>query len=102
MMTNEVESPAMLNVLLGAMQTMQLAASCPEILGNGRCLYPENTRSEWISSDIIKTLFSKQISPNFESSSLFHTLPTGLWGLHKISSRVCLSILPIRSSKSKV
>ena len=64
----------------------------------GMCFFPWKTRSEWISSETIRTPFSIQISAIFFKSSLVHTMPRGLWGLH---SRKILASLAFFSKSSK-
>ena len=73
--------PARLKVLLGAVQTIVLLANSSEIFANTVCLWPGMIKSKCISSDIIRRLFRKQISPTLASSSGVQTRPTGLWGL---------------------
>jgi len=100
-MVYEVDNPAMLKVLLGAMQTMAWRAASSETIHQGVWRYPLYIRSLWISSDTTMIRCRLQISAKASSSSLFQTIPPGLWGLQRISIVVCSSIMVSRSSKSK-
>ena len=77
-MTDEVERPARLNVLLGAINVTVFSAIFSESDAIGVWVNPGSTRSQCISSEMIRILFFRQISARLLSSSGVHTLPTGL------------------------
>ena len=79
-------SPARLNVLEGAVQTMQLPSD-PSGMTVASTVWqkPGMVRSLWISSEQMKTPWSQHICATRESSSADQTRPTGLCGLHRMS-----------------
>ncbi len=67
-MTDDVERPARLNVLLGAMHVTVMSATSSEIVASGVWVKPGRMRSQWISSERISILFSRHISARIFSS----------------------------------
>ena len=82
----DIPIPARLNVLVGAVQVTVISESSSDSVCRTVCFSPSIRISKCISSETIFRLFSRAILPIFFSSSFDHTLPTGLWGLHKIRS----------------
>src|SRR5664280_670945 len=99
-MTDEVERPAMLKVLLGAINVTVFSAISSDSDATGVCVNPGSIRSQCISSEIITIFCFRQISARRVSSSGVQTLPTGLWGFDIIIIFVLLSIPLARESKS--
>ncbi|MPN32677.1 hypothetical protein SDC9_180157 [bioreactor metagenome] len=99
-MTADVESPAMLKVLLGAIVVSEMAAAFSERDASGVCFAQGKTMSEWISSATMRAFRSAQRSTIRASSSLVHTRPTGLCGEQRNIMVTDGSSLRSRSSKS--
>src|SRR5690606_3427646 len=100
-MTAAACSPARLNVLLGAIQVIELFRNDGLMVAKGICRLSSNTKSQWISSETTSTLCLRQISPRRSSSLFVQTLPAGLCGLHRIKSFTFGSLaLASKSSKS--
>ena len=74
-------SPAMLNDLVGEFRMTLFFLQASLMEANGVNVYPGMTSSQWISSEMTFTPFLMQILFIRSSSSFFHTLPDGLWGL---------------------
>ena len=97
--TAEAWSPARLNVFVPDIQAITFPAMSSERVAVGMCFLPWKTKSEWISSDTSNTSFSIQIRAILFSSSLVHTIPSGLWGLHRRNILACFAFSS-KSSKS--
>ncbi|MPM53747.1 hypothetical protein SDC9_100516 [bioreactor metagenome] len=81
----ELSNPAMLNVLLGAMAVIVFCPISLDTEAITTCWFPLRARSAWISSEKMRTLFLRQISPIISSSFLLHSFPRGLWELHRMN-----------------
>lgn len=81
--------PAMLKVLLGAVQVTECRRNSSFSEANGMWRWPSSVRSQWISSDMTVTPCRRQIFPRRVSSSAVQARPAGLWGLHRKISLAC-------------
>ncbi len=77
--------PAILNVLAGEIQAAAFCETVSEIAKYGMYWWGLKAKSPWISSVITKRLCLSHMPATPDNSSFDHTLPTGLWGLHKIN-----------------
>lgn len=75
-------NPVILKALHGDIHVIECIKNFSEREAKGVYIYPENTSSQCISSDITVIPSRMHISPMNFNSSYVHTLPVGLWGLH--------------------